>query len=70
MKYYLIHVQRAAGSEAKTIFDYATRDAAEISFHQEVAYDMGNANMEFSLVQVINETGAVEPGLTKVFTRA
>ena len=60
MKYYVVHVQTLGESEAKSIFSYETRDLAEIAFHQEVASDMSNPQMDKALVEIINETGAVE----------
>lgn len=70
MRYYLITIQfnREAGAENRTVpraFD--TRDDAEQAFHEQVAKDMKNDTLGWSLNVVINDTGYAE--LTKKWVR-
>lgn len=47
---------------------YETADAAEIAFHQQVAYNMQmGENLSSFLVMIISETGAVQPNLKKFY---
>lgn len=50
---------------------YETADAAEIAYHQQVAYNMQmGENLKDFLVMIISETGAVQSDLKKFYNFA
>ena len=67
MKYYVLHITEVDGVETKSVFDFETRDRAEIEFHTNVAYDMNMETITKFICLVINSEGNVE--MSRVFTR-
>lgn len=63
MRFYVFSVQHNAekNSENRSVPKaYNTRNEAIAEFHRELAADMGNATLDWSLVMVINSAMGIE----------